>query len=81
MDQIRYYFQEIERLTAKYFYFKQWKETTVPFENVTIRETDYPVRDHWRLLNRQQCKVQHKFFEALYELPPDPSSAAAAETS
>ena len=52
MDQIRYYFTEIERLTRRYFYFKQWQETTVPFEN-----------------NRQQCEVQHKFFEALYELP------------
>jgi len=69
MDQIRFYFNEIERLTRRYFYFKQWQETTVPFENETIRESDYPVRDNWRLVNRQQCEVQHKFFEALYELP------------
>lgn len=69
MDQIKYYFQEIERLTRKYFYFKQWKETTVPFENETIREADYPVGIHWKLIKRQQCKVQSKFFEALYEMP------------
>ena len=69
MDQIRYYFGEIARLTRRYFYFKQWQETTVPFENETIREADYPVPDDWRLVNRQQCKVQAKFFEALYELP------------
>jgi putative sugar O-methyltransferase len=68
MDQIRYYFGEIERLTAKYFYFKQWKETTIPFENETIREADYPVRDNWTLVYRRQCAVQHKFFEALYAL-------------
>jgi putative sugar O-methyltransferase len=68
MDQIRYYFGEIERLTKKYFYFKQWKETTIPFENETIREADYPVRDNWQLVYRQQCAVQHKFFEALYAL-------------
>jgi len=68
MDQIHYYFGEIERLTRKYFYFKQWKETTVPFENETIREADYPVREDWQLLYRQQCAVQHKFFEALYAL-------------
>ena len=71
MDQIRYYFGEIARLTRKYFYFKQWQETTVPFENETIREADYPVPDEWILINRQQCEVQHKFFEALYELPPE----------
>lgn len=68
IDQIRYYFNEIERLTRGYFYFKQWKETTVPFENETIREADYPVRQNWRLIYRQQCAVQHKFFEALYAL-------------
>jgi len=68
MDQIRYYFGEIERLTAKYFYFKQWKETTIPFENETIREADYPIGTDWHLVYRQQCAVQHKFFEALYAL-------------
>ena len=69
MDQIRYYFGEIERLTRHYFYFKQWQETTVPFENETIKEADYPVSDDWTLVHRQQCKVQAKFFETLYELP------------
>jgi len=68
MDQIKYYFQEIERLTRKYFYFKQWQETTVPFENETIKEADYPIGNDWNLIYRQQCKVQLKFFEALYEL-------------
>ena len=77
MDQIRYYFGQIERLTRRYFYFKQWKETTVPFENETIREADYPVGEHWRRIYRQQCAVQHKFFEALYELP----ESAAGQTT
>ena len=79
MDQIRYYFDEIDRLTRKYFYFKQWKETTIPFENQTILEADYPVRDDWRLINRQQCKVQKPFFEALYELPDRPSIDSVSE--
>jgi len=68
MDQIRYYFGEIERLTAKYFYFKQRKETTIPCENETSKEADYPVRKDWQLVFRQQCAIQHKFFEALYAL-------------
>ena len=80
MDQIRYYFGEIERLTRRYFYFKQWKETTVPFENETIREADYPIGSDWALVNRQQCEVQHNFFEALYELPGSPQGAGGTET-
>jgi putative sugar O-methyltransferase len=81
MDQIRYYFTEIERLTRGYFYFKQWKETTVPFENETIREADYPVGSGWKLINRQQCEVQHKFFEALYALPDSGNKSPETETS
>ncbi len=68
IDQIRYYFGEIDRLTRNYFYFKQWKETVIPFDNEKITEADYPVKDGWRLINRQQCKVQTYFFEALYEI-------------
>ena len=80
-DQIRYYFTEIERLTRKYFYFKQWQETTIPFDNETIREADYPVGSDWKLLNRQQCRVQAKFFEALYELPLAPSAQNSHTTA
>jgi len=68
MDQIEYFFAEIKRLTRRYFYFKQWKETTVPFENETIREQDYPIPAEWRKIYRAQCAVQHKFFEALYDV-------------
>jgi putative sugar O-methyltransferase len=81
MDQIRYYFAEIDRLTRKYFYFKQWKETIIPFENEAITEADYPIREDWRLINRQQCKVQTYFFEALYELPDKTSNNDASGNS
>ena len=81
IDQIRYYFTEIQRLTRRYFYFKQWKETTVPFENETVTEADYPVGKDWTLINRQQCEVQHKFFEALYELPGPHNVEPNTETS
>lgn len=69
MVQIRHFFREIERLTRRYFYFKQWKKTTVPREGEIICEADYPIGPRWKLLKRQQCEIQHKFFERLYELP------------
>lgn len=68
MEQIRYYFTMIEKLTRKYFYCKQWKETTIPYENVVIRQEDYPVGRHWRQIYARECKVQNLFFEALYDL-------------
>jgi putative sugar O-methyltransferase len=68
MDQIRYYFGIMEKLTRKYFYTKQWKETTIPYENVVIRQADYPVDENWRQIYARDCKVQDLFFEALYDL-------------
>lgn len=68
MDQIRYYFSMMEKLTRKYFYTKQWKETKIPYENVVIRRSDYPVNENWRQIYTRECKVQDLFFEALYDL-------------
>jgi putative sugar O-methyltransferase len=68
MDQIRYYFKVMEKLTRKYFYTKQWKESTIPYENVVIRQADYPVNENWRKIYARECKVQDLFFEALYDL-------------
>jgi putative sugar O-methyltransferase len=69
LDQIRYYFGVLARLVRKYFYIKQWRESKIPFENVTIRETDYPVPAEWRTVYRRPCAVQEYFFEALFEIP------------
>lgn len=68
MDQIHYYFKVMEKLTRRYFYTKQWKESTIPYENVVIRQADYPVGENWRQIYARECKVQDQFFEALYDL-------------
>ena len=68
MDQIRYYFNVMEKLTRKYFYTKQWKESAIPYENVVIHQRDYPVGENWRQIYARECKVQDQFFEALYDL-------------
>lgn len=68
MDQIQYYFGEIDRLTRREFYFKEWKVSTIPFENVEIRETEYPVKSTWHRVFHRECKVQTHFFEALYRV-------------
>ena len=68
IDQIRYYFKLMEKLTRKYFYTKQWKESKIPYENVIIRQDDYPTNKNWRQLHARECNVQDQFFEALYDL-------------
>lgn len=71
LEQIQYYFTEIERLTRKngYFYIKEWKDAVVPFEDddVHVRMNDYPVQN-WAMIFCKEAKVQTQFFEALLKL-------------
>lgn len=68
-DQIEYYFHLIRRLVRKYCYLKQWKESRIPYENIIIRESDYPIPAEWKRIYWRVCAVQEHFFEALLELP------------
>ena len=67
-DQIDYYFTCIDRLITKYVYIKQWKITKIPYENITLTEKDYPIRDNWQKIYWRECKVQTEFFEALFSI-------------
>lgn len=66
LEQINYFFNEINRLTRKYFYFKEWKVSRVPYENIVIKEKDYPVYKDWDCVYWRECAVQTNFFEALF---------------
>jgi putative sugar O-methyltransferase len=68
MDQVRFYFDLIERLTSRWFYLKEWKMSRNPFERDQFGEDDYPVRPGWERLFHRDCAVQTEFFEALYRL-------------
>jgi putative sugar O-methyltransferase len=72
IEQIRYYFERIDRLTAGFFYTKQWRESRIPHDDVVIREDDYPVQPRWRRVYNRACQVQDRFFEALFDLSPPP---------
>jgi hypothetical protein len=67
-EQLEYYFEQIDRVTRGFFYFKQWKVSTIPFEDIVIREADYPVRKHWSRVYWRECAVQTNFFEALFRV-------------
>ena len=67
-DQIEYYFGKVDELTDKYLYFKEWKDTTIPFENIRLTEESYPIRKQWSRVYWRECKVQTHFFEALLKI-------------
>lgn len=68
LEQIAFYFSQFDRLlkVGGLFYFKQWKRGAVPFENVIIREGDYPIPASWRCELSRQAPIQSRFFEARY---------------
>jgi putative sugar O-methyltransferase len=67
-DQIAFYLAQFDRLLKEggRFYFKQWKRTTVLFENVVVREEDYPIPAGWQCELLRQAPLQTSFFEARY---------------
>lgn len=68
LDQIDYYFRQIDRLTRQYFYFKQWKVSQNSLDHLKLGEKDYPIPQHWSPIYWRECRVQTYFFEALLAL-------------
>lgn len=71
LEQIAFYFTQFDRLlkAGGTFYFKQWKRGQVLFENVVIRQEDYPIPHSWLCELSRQAPLQSSFFEALYRKP------------
>jgi len=68
MEQIRFWFGQIDRLCRGRFYSKQWIVHANEIDNIMVKREDYPVPTHWRAVYNRECFVQPRFFEALYEL-------------
>jgi putative sugar O-methyltransferase len=66
-EQINRYFRIFEQ-HARYLYFKCWKKTIIPYENVAFTEKDYPVPSYWKKFFWRDCLVQTAFFEALFSI-------------
>jgi putative sugar O-methyltransferase len=71
LEQIAFYFAQFDRLlkAGGTFYFKQWKRGPVLFENVVIRQEDYPIPRSWVCELSRQAPLQTSFFEARYRKP------------
>lgn len=66
MDQIRLYFDLIDRVTRGIFYNKQWKVSENTFDELVVREEDYPTPAHWESVYRRTAPVQTRFFESAF---------------
>ena len=68
LNQIKQYFEELERITSKYFYMKQWRLSKNVFDETELCENDYPYPGSWRKLYSRPCAIQTDFFEAMYKV-------------
>jgi SAM-dependent methyltransferase len=78
-DQVTYYIDRFNEVLQPggHLYLKQWKETKVLFEGVTLIEKDYPIPSSWTKLLSQTARVQTRFFEALYRKPAEPALSSS----
>lgn len=53
-SQVQYYFDSAHRL-ARYFYYKNWTTTIIPFDDICYTEDSYPVYPEWKLLLKQKA--------------------------
>jgi putative sugar O-methyltransferase len=68
MQQIKEYFNLIDKLTKGYFYSKQWFIGKNAVDGIVIKKNDYPVPSNWQELYSRPAKVQVYFFEAMYRI-------------
>ncbi len=65
-NQLEWYFEQLGRVTKRYFYTKQWKNSKNPYDGIELSESDYPVPSTWNQIYSRTCVVQSEFFETLY---------------
>ncbi|MDO8660124.1 MAG: putative sugar O-methyltransferase [Candidatus Parcubacteria bacterium] len=67
-EQIKNYILQINRMTAGYFYNKQWRKSYAK-DNSHIKEKEYPIPKNWITIYQNRHSIQRLFFEALYKIP------------
>lgn len=69
-EQIKIYFNHIDRTTKGHFYTKQWKKSRAGRENeLVIKEHEYPIPASWQEVWHRHHPIQQMFFDALYRIP------------
>ncbi|HJO92907.1 MAG TPA: putative sugar O-methyltransferase [Victivallales bacterium] len=65
-EQIDIFFNQVDRL-SKFFYFKCWNETEVPFDKVVHNKDNYPTKNNWIEIFKKNCEVPSTYFETFYK--------------
>lgn len=67
-EQIERYFRTIDELEVGYFYTKQHKQESSPFESVIMNDDRYPIRPHWTQVYHRTATFRDQVFEAAYQV-------------
>lgn len=69
-ETIQFFFNQVHRL-ALFFYFKCWKETVVPYDNISLPFHSYPIPNTWKIIFEEPCFVPSEFIHAFYNCFPN----------
>ena len=64
---INFYIDRANKI-VQYFYYKCWKTTNMPFENIILTEDDYVVNYQWEQIEKEDLVFPNLFFHALYKV-------------
>jgi putative sugar O-methyltransferase len=66
--QINMWFYQINRLSKGWFYTKQYFESNNIFDEIVIKQNDYPVPSNWEPVINRTSKVFPDLFETMYKI-------------
>lgn len=70
IDTINYFFREIDRVTQRFFYTKQWLLQNNREDNVVIAKEDYPVPANWTNRMESIDPINQRLFQQIWEVKP-----------
>lgn len=64
-EKIAFFLKEMYRVTNNYIYMKQYKEYKNPYDNIIIKEDEYPTQKGWKEVYNRTALTNNCFFEKL----------------
>ena len=65
-DQIEHFLRQISRVSAGYFFCKQWIDWTNSIDDIRTRQDDFDMGNGWRQLSVQKDEIYQDFFTSVW---------------
>ena len=66
LDQIKNWFNQVDKTTKGIFYCKQYKVHSNKFDKIQISKEDYPILNNWEVVYDEENELFSSFFDRIY---------------